>query len=48
MYEISRVTHYAIYMVSDLTMDMALNYALVILFDFNGGCYVSGMSRTWN
>jgi hypothetical protein len=30
------------------TIDMALNYALVIWFDFNGGCYVNGLARTWN
>jgi hypothetical protein len=42
------VVHYAIDMVSDLMMDMALNYALVIWFDFNGGFYVSGLARTWN
>jgi hypothetical protein len=44
----SQAAHYAIYMVSDLMMDMALNYALVIWLDFNGECLVSGLSRTWN
>jgi hypothetical protein len=48
MYDISRVAHYLIDMVSYLMMDMTLSYALVIWFDFNGGCYVIGLSHTWN
>jgi hypothetical protein len=44
----SRVAHYAIDMVSNLYKGYGIEFWDWIWFDVNGGCYVSGLDRTWN